>query len=282
MANGFLSQYAASKAGGQATGGLAGLQIRRTGYEEMRSIEDEIRTMEEKLAEEEESARKRESRRGRGRLSGALLGGGLAAFLTGGASLAIGLGAGLGSAAGQELGSRGFGTKAGIGSRKRYLDQIRSGLDSNEGMFFKGERKDVDLKRNKINKFLRDANRQFDDSIIAGSLTDALSGFQIGQFAKGGGFKDMFGKKKPTASQLATNTSVGSSSSLGAGTLDKTTSGILDQFKFNKKYFGDVGGNNKLMRDLIGDYAIDNPFEFGGGDSYASPNRSLYNLFGNK
>jgi len=283
MANGFLSQIAASRAGGQATGGLAGLQIRRTGYEEMRSIEDEIRTMEEKLAEEEESARKREGRRGRGRLSGALLGGGLAAALTGGASLAIGLGAGLGSAAGQELGSRGFGTKAGIGSRKRYLDQIRSGLDSNEGMFFKGERKDVDLKRNKINKFLRDANRQFDDSIIAGSLTDALSGFQIGQFAKGGGFKDMFGKKKPTASQLATNTSVGSSSPLGAGTLDKTTQiDLLDQLKFNKPFYGDLGGNNKLMRDLIGDYAINNPFEFGRADSYASPSRSLYNLFGNK
>ena len=282
MANGFLSQIAASRAGGRASGGLAGLQIRRTGLEEMRTIEDEIRTMEEKLAEEEESARKRESRRGRGRLAGAILGGGLAALTGGGSLLVTAAGAGLGSAAGQELGSRGFGTKAGIGSRKRYLDKIRSGLAANEGMFHQGARKDVELKRSKINKFLGDADRQFNDSILASSISDAITAFQVGKFAKGGGFKDIFGKKDTTASQLATNTSVGSSNTLGAGTLDKTTSGILDQFKFNKKYFGDVGGNNKLMRDLIGDYAIDNPFAFGGGDSYASPNRSLYNLFGNK
>ena len=102
----FLSQYAAARAGGKATGGLAGLQIRRTGLGEMRTIEDEIRTMEEKLAEEDASAKKREGRRGRGRLAGAILGGGLAA-LTGGGSLLVGLGAGLGSAAGQELGARG-------------------------------------------------------------------------------------------------------------------------------------------------------------------------------
>ena len=55
----FLSQYAAARAGGKATGGLAGLQIRRTGLGEMRTIEDEIRTMEEKLAEEDASAKKR-------------------------------------------------------------------------------------------------------------------------------------------------------------------------------------------------------------------------------
>lgn len=194
MANGFLSQIAASRAGGRASGGLAGLQIRRTGLAEMRTIEDEIRTMEEKLAEEEESARKREGRRGRGRLAGAILGGGLAA-LTGGGSLLVGLGAGLGSAAGQELGARGFGTAAGIGSRKRYLDKIRSGLAANEGMFHQGARKDVDLKRSKINQFLRDADRQFNDSILASSISDAMTGFQVSKFAKGGGFKNIFGKE---------------------------------------------------------------------------------------
>jgi hypothetical protein len=194
----FLSQYAAARAGGKATGGLAGLQIRRTGLGEMRTIEDEIRTMEEKLAEEQESARKREGRRGRGRLAGAIGGGLLAAALapfTGGGSLAIAAGAGLGSYAGQELGARGFGTAAGIGSRKRYLDKIRSGLDANEGMFFKGKRKDVDLKRSKINQFLRDADRQFNDSILAGAVTDAMTGFQVSKFAQGGGFKDIFGKE---------------------------------------------------------------------------------------
>jgi hypothetical protein len=217
----FLSQYAAARAGGKATGGLAGLQIRRTGLGEMRTIEDEIRTMEEKLAEEQESARKRESRRGRGRLAGAILGGGLAA-LTGGGSLLVGLGAGLGSAAGQELGARGFGTAAGIGSRKRYLDKIRSGLDANEGMFFRGKRKDVDLKRSKINQFLRDADRQFNDSILAGAVTDAMTGFKL----KSGGFKDIFGKKDTTVPGLldfskAAGTAKDQSLLLGSQALDK-------------------------------------------------------------
>lgn len=217
----FLSQYAAARAGGKATGALAGLQIRRTGIGEMRTIEDEIRTMEEKLAEEDESARKRESRRGRGRLAGAILGGGLAA-LTGGGSLLVGLGAGLGSAAGQELGARGFGTAAGIGSRKRYLDKIRSGLDANEGMFFKGKRKDVDLKRSKINQFLRDADRQFNDSILAGAVTDAMTGFKL----KSGGFKDIFGKKDTTVPGLldfskAARTAKDQSLLLGSQALDK-------------------------------------------------------------
>ncbi len=187
----FLSQYAAMKAGGQATGGLAGLQIRRTGLGEMRTIEDEIRTMEEKLAEEDESARKREGRRGRGRLAGALAGGLLAAATGGGSLLWTAAGAGLGSAAGQELGARGFGTAAGIGSRKRYLDKIRSGLDANEGMFFRGKRKDVDLKRSKINKFLRDADRQFDQRILESSIGDALSAYTL----SGGNLTDIFGKE---------------------------------------------------------------------------------------
>ena len=190
MANGFLSQLAAARAGGQATGSLAGLQIRRTGLGEMRTIEDEIRTMEEKLAEEEESARKREGRRGRGRLAGAILGGGLAA-LTGGASLAIAAGAGLGSAAGQELGSRYSISGSGIKSRKRYLDKIRAGLDANEGMFHRGRRKDVDLKRNRINKFLRDADRQFDQRIFESSIGDALSAYTL----SGGNLTDIFGKE---------------------------------------------------------------------------------------
>ena len=221
----FLSQYAAARAGGKATGGLAGLQIRRTGIGEMRTIEDEIRTMEEKLAEEQESARKREGRRGRGRLAGAIGGGLLAAALapfTGGGSLAIAAGAGLGSYAGQELGARGFGTAAGIGSRKRYLDKIRSGLDANEGMFFRGKRKDVDLKRSKINQFLRDADRQFNDSILAGAVTDAMTGFKL----KSGGFKDIFGKKDTTVPGLldfskAARTAKDQSLLLGSQALDK-------------------------------------------------------------
>tara|TARA_R110002074_G_scaffold7228_2_gene31288 strand:- start:62 stop:874 length:813 start_codon:yes stop_codon:yes gene_type:complete len=266
MANGFLSQIAASRAGGRASGGLAGLQIRRTGLAEMRTIEDEIRTMEEKLAEEEESARKREGRRGRGRLAGALLGGGLAALTGGGSLLFTAAGAGLGSAAGQELGARGFGTAAGIGSRKRYLDKIRSGLAANEGMFHQGARKDVDLKRSKINQFLRDADRQFNDSILASSISDAMTAFQVHSFAQGGGFKNMFGKK-PTASQLATNSTVGSGSSLAAGTLDKATKNILEDFTFNKGFYGAGGGATSYN-------SIVNPSTFGG----TNMSRGLYNL----
>ena len=184
----------------------------------------------------------------------------------GGGSLAIAAGAGLGSYAGQELGARGFGTAAGIGSRKRYLDKIRSGLDANEGMFFRGKRKDVDLKRSKINKFLGDADRQFNESILAGAVTDAMTGFQVSKFAQGGGFADIFGKK-PTASQLATNSTVGSGSSLAAGTLDKATKDILEDFTFNKGFYGSGGGSTSYN-------SIVNPSTFGG----TNMSKSLYNL----
>jgi len=186
----FLSQVAAARAGGQATGAMAGLQIRRTGLGEMQTIEDEIRTMEEKFAAEKESARKRDSRRGRGRLAGLILGGGLAA-LTGGTSLVIGLGAGLGSLAGQEIGSRYSISPGSISKRKRTLGRIKAGLAANEGLFHQGKRKDVELQRSKVNQFLRDADRQFNDRILESSLSDAFSAFQL----SGGKLTDIFGKE---------------------------------------------------------------------------------------
>ena len=179
MANGFLSQIAAARTAGRAQGGIAGLQLYGAGQKEMRSLQDEIRQMEEQMQAEEESARKREGRRGRGRLVGGILGG-LGAIATGGGSLLIGAGAGLGSAAGQELGARGLGTAKGLGSRKRRLGRIQEGLRA-PGLFHSGRREDVELKRKDLNRFLRDADRQFDESIITGALEDALSGYKFGQ-----------------------------------------------------------------------------------------------------
>ena len=217
MANGFISQLAAARTAGRAQGGIAGLQLYGAGQKEMRSLQDEIRQMEEQMQAEEESARKREGRRGRGRLVGGLLGG-LGAIATGGGSLLIGAGAGLGSAAGQELGARGLGTAKGLGSRKRRLGRIQEGLRA-PGLFHSGRREDVELKRKDLNRFLRDADRQFDESIISGALTDALSGYgfgetELGQFAtkeKGviSGYKEMM---KERALKKAGASGIGSKS----------------------------------------------------------------------
>jgi len=167
----------------------------------MRTIEDEIRTMEEKLAEEEESAGKREGRRGRGRLAGLLAGAGLA-LATGGTSLAVGLAGGAGSLLGQEIGSRYSISRKGIESRKRHLDRIRSGLKP--GLFHSGVRKDVESKREDLNKFLGDADRTFDQRILTSAISDAITagkfggsemGKQAGSFLRGETtFKDLFKK----------------------------------------------------------------------------------------
>ena len=218
MANGFLSQLAAARSSQRSQGGLAGLQLTRTGTEELRSLQDEIRQMEEQMQAEEESARKREGRRGRGRLVGGILGG-LGAIATGGSSLLIGAASGLGSAAGQELGARGLGTAKGLGSRKRRLGRLQKGLQA-PGLFHEGKREDVELKRKDLNRFLRDADRQFDESIISGALTDALSGYgfgetELGQFAtkeKGviSGYKEMM--KERALKKTATGAGIGSKS----------------------------------------------------------------------
>jgi len=183
MANGFLSQIAAARSSQRSLGGLAGLQLGRAGAEEMRSLQDEIRRMEERIQEEEESAGKREGRRGRGRLAGGVLGGLLATALapiTGGGSLLLAAGAGLGSAAGQELGARGLGTSKGLGSRKRRLGRIQKGFQA-PGLFYEGRREDVEFKRKDLNRFLRDADRQFDEQILASALTDAFTAYRLGE-----------------------------------------------------------------------------------------------------
>ena len=179
MANGFLSQIAAARSAQRSQGGIAGLQLGRTGMEEMRSLQDEIRQMEEQMEAEKESARKREGRRGRGRLAGGILGG-LGAIATGGGSLLLAAGAGLGSAAGQELGARGLGTSKGLGSRKRRLGRIQKGFQA-PGLFHEGKREDVEFKRKDLNRFLRDADRQFDEQILASALTDAFTAYRFGQ-----------------------------------------------------------------------------------------------------
>jgi hypothetical protein len=186
MANGFLSQLAAARSSQRSLGGLSGLQLGRASAEEMRSLQDEIRRMEERAQEEEQSARKREGRRGRGRLAGGVLGGilataaaGLAPF-TGGGSLLLAAGAGLGSYAGQELGARGLGTSKGLGSRKRRLGRIQKGFQA-PGLFHEGKREDIEFRRKDLNKFLKDADRQFDEQILSSSLTDALTAYGIGE-----------------------------------------------------------------------------------------------------
>jgi len=184
MANGFLSQLAAARSAQQALGGLAGLQVRKTGFEEQRALEDEIRRMEERRKEEVESARKREGRRGRGRLFGSIAGGLLTLGL---GPIGTAIGAGLGSLAGQEVGSRYSISAKGIEKRKRRLGRVKSQLEG--GMFHSGWRKDIGSQREDLNRFLRESDKQFDQLILSDTLSDALSAFafaktDLGKFAR--------------------------------------------------------------------------------------------------
>ena len=174
---GFLSQLAAARSSGQALGGLADLELKKTGFEEQRTLEDEIRRIEDFGDAELQSNKKREGRRGRGRLVGLLAGAGLA-MATGGSSLAIALAAGLGSAAGQELGARGLGTSAGLGSRKRRLGRISKGLKA-PGLFFRGKRKDIETMRTDLNKFLGDADRHFNQKVLTSAAIDAFIAYKF-------------------------------------------------------------------------------------------------------
>jgi len=162
------------------------LQLRKTGFEEKRALEDEVRRMEERAKEEEESARKRESRRGRGRLFGAIAGGLLTLGL---GPVGTAIGAGLGSFAGQEVGSRYSISARGIEKRKRRLGRVKSQLEG--GMFHSGARKDIESQREDLNRFLKEADRMFDQSVLTSAVTDAISagrfaGSELG--ASAGGF----------------------------------------------------------------------------------------------
>ena len=237
MANGFLSQLAAARSSQRSLGGLSGLQLGRASAEEMRSLQDEIRRMEERAQEEEQSAGKREGRRGRGRLAGGVLGGllataaaGLAPF-TGGGSLLLAAGAGLGSYAGQELGARGLGTSKGLGSRKRRLGRIQKGFQA-PGLFHEGRREDVEFKRKDLNRFLKDADRQFDERILSSSLTDALTAYGIGEtdlgkFAtsEGGWIKGFKAKAASDAAKKAAAAAATGASGIGAKSISDVLGG---------------------------------------------------------
>ena len=234
MANGFLSQLAAARSSQRSLGGLSGLQLGRASAEEMRSLQDEIRRMEERAQEEEQSAGKREGRRGRGRLAGGVLGGLLATALapvTGGSSLLLAAGAGLGSAAGQELGARGLGTSKGLGSRKRRLGRIQKGFQA-PGLFHEGRREDVEFKRKDLNRFLKDADRQFDEQILSSSLTDALTAYGLGQtdlgkFAtsEGGWIKGFKAKAASDAAEKAAAAAATGASGIGAKSISDVLGG---------------------------------------------------------
>ena len=261
MANGFLSQLAAARSSQRSQGGLAGLQLTRTGTEELRSLQDEIRQMEEQMQAEEESARKREGRRGRGRLVGGILGG-LGAIATGGGSLLIGAASGLGSAAGQELGARGLGTAKGLGSRKRRLGRLQKGLQA-PGLFHEGRREDVELKRKDLNRFLRDADRQFDESIIAGALTDALTGYKFGETDLGkfatqekGVFKGYGAMQKSRAAERLAAEQAKEAAARGlrqAGRLPKPTMpSVGSGYQFGQ----DTLIGDKSISDMLGDFTL--------------------------
>tara|TARA_Y100000004_G_scaffold7439_2_gene8358 strand:- start:6115 stop:6825 length:711 start_codon:yes stop_codon:yes gene_type:complete len=154
-----LAELLASIQAGQAAGlGETGARLSITAEGERRDIQKATKELRERFRKAGEQAKKREKRRGVGRLVG-----GTAGFLLGGAG-----GRAIGSAIGQQL--------AAGGDR---IGRVSSGLGG--GMFFQGAREDVESSQRDINRFISDANRGFTSKVLTSAVTDYLGGLRAQQ-----------------------------------------------------------------------------------------------------
>ncbi len=148
-----LAELLASIQAGQAAGlGETGARLSITAEEERRDIQKATKELRERFRKAGEQAKRREKRRGVGRLLG-----GTAGFLLGGSG-----GRAIGSALGQQL--------AAGGDR---IGRVSSGLGG--GMFFQGAREDVESSQRDINRFISDANRGFSRNVLASAAQDYLN-----------------------------------------------------------------------------------------------------------
>jgi|10_taG_2_1085330.scaffolds.fasta_scaffold43958_1 hypothetical protein len=156
-----LAEILAGARAGQAVGiGATGADLSITAERERRSIEEAQRSIREQAKYASDKAKKRERRRGVGRLIGGTLG-----FLAGGSA-----GKAVGSAIGQGLASAGHhGEVAGV----------RSGLGA--GMFFSGAREDISAYERDTNRFISDANRGYKAKILTDVVGDYLTGRRMEQ-----------------------------------------------------------------------------------------------------
>jgi len=153
--------------GGIETGGLLGLH----GIEELQALK-------RALEKQERAQRAMQRRRGKGRLGGSLLGGGIGMLL--GGPVGAGIGAGLLSYGGQKVAARSGARAKRVGGGKFYTDTRAS-----------------------ANRAIKDWMRDYKTSQVTGALTDAFSAYQLGNLAggdisqilrklKGGQFGDRF------------------------------------------------------------------------------------------
>tara|TARA_R100000458_G_C8235641_1_gene216090 strand:+ start:49 stop:1158 length:1110 start_codon:yes stop_codon:yes gene_type:complete len=174
--NGWASQLAAFRTG-QGTGFSRGLfDLGSKAIGDLRIIEKLEEQYNKDMKERGKTAEDAEVKRGWDRIKGALIGASLG-ILTGGGSLAIGALTGLGSYVGQKAGRGGVTWKTPLG-RKKTLKAIAKGTA--DTLFHSRLGRKVEQKREDLNEKLKEWDRQFDESIIASSLSDALMAYQAG------------------------------------------------------------------------------------------------------
>ena len=261
-----LAEIMAGLGASQAVGSArTGALLTSDSERERRELLDAQRRLAEQEAEAARKAERRGKRLGVGRMLG-MAAGALLALPTGGLSLAAG--AALGSGAGQ--------LAAGASQRGGYkLDKVSSGLGA--GMFFKGGRADISSAERDTNRYINDANSSFVTNALVNVASDYLTFSSLGKLggaekygaiAAGEGgrgealkqlLKDnVFNFGKPT--ETAISSTLGSSSSLAGGSLSGATNSALENFRFDKGFYG-------------GGYDATNLGNF--GTSYSK--RNLYN-----
>ena len=253
--NGWASQLAAFRTG-QGTGagmGLYDLLGKVTG--DLRVLQKREDEQEQQYGEQQDKYAGKESKRGRDRIKGALLGAALFALTGGTSALGYALATGAGSYVGQKAGRGGVTWRTPLG-RKNTLQQIvKSGSDT---FFHQGRERKLDRRRDDINRWIKQADQVFDQNITTSALSDAYTAYKLGSLdwkgfasnlknlknlpslAKGeislADYKRLAGGGSLTRGPSPKG--VGLRSGLGIGTLDKIREEGLEQMERNKKFYG--------------------------------------------
>lgn len=214
----------------------------------------DILAAQENIKDQQEAAERQtarqETKRGRARLIGGILGGlaGAAlAPLTGGLSVRAGaaIGAGLGS----------FGAQKAAGDLS--LDNISSGLG--EGMFFGRVRENISGKVQDLNRFLNEAEENFKQRQLTSAAGDALLASSIAGMGNPiDRFKSTFFKGSATGAQPLLDINL---RDLPQSALNVDTSSLGDLSAISGGRFSGRGGAFDIARSLLGD---NQTFNFGG------------------
>ena len=215
-----LAELMASLGAVQAAGmGQTGALLTQTAEQERRDIEQAYIDLERQQREKEEAARKREKKRGRGRLLGTVVG----TILGGGTPIGTAIGAGLGSLVGQ----------AATGREK--LGAVSAPLA--KGLFFKTGREKLTSNVEDINSMLASAEERYGEAVWSSALIDALSGY--GMAKAGSGLTDLAGAVKETG--LGAIPEYAKSFIPGVSPFKPSAEALLSASEYAKSLGGDQG-----------------------------------------